>query len=92
MYFKALHEFLLFSFVVITDVPGPNTALIVGVVIGSIVVIVAAVVLVVLLRRFSGKKGKKYNIELILHFYMPERISGILCYTPWRPSIHPSVR
>jgi hypothetical protein len=38
-----------------------------------------------------------YNIFLQIYpFYMPERayyvISGIYCYTPWRPSVCPSVQ
>jgi hypothetical protein len=31
-------------------------------------------------------------VALRMPFYMPERISGILCYTPWRPSVRLSVR
>ena len=30
-------------------------------------------------------------VQIEPHFYMPERISGILCYTPWRPSVRLSV-
>jgi hypothetical protein len=31
-------------------------------------------------------------IEHLLYFHIPERISGILCYYPWRSSVRPYVR